>query len=611
LRYDPTSSALLKSLGDGDSIDDSFQYTVSDGQGGVATATVTVTVTGVNDDPVAVGDAGSTDEKRAVDIRVLLNDHDPDSGDTLRLDGFATTSQRGATITLKSDGILTYNPTTSAELSVLGAGATLTDTFGYSINDDNGGTALATVTITVTGENDPPLAVPDTAATDADQDIDIDVLANDTDPDDGDTLAIDSVDATSDKGASVVVNPDGTLRYAPSGSAVLGQLAEDEPETDTFSYMVTDGTTGATSSTTVTVTIRGVNDDPQANDDAFTVAEGSDTAVFEVLANDSTAPDVGETLTIVGVSTGSQGGTVEITAGGGAIDYAPAAGFDGIETFTYTVSDGNGGTDQATVTVTVEAVPDLVQFRLETTDADGNPLGTVSVASTFQLRVWVQDIQPEPRGVFAAYLDVTYDDGMISIVDGLTFDVTYSEVQRGDPTQDGLIDEVGGVANSISPIGENEFLLVSQTFLVGDVTGDVVFEGNPSDFAFDAVLIYDRDGAVPDGQIRFVPTTVTIVSGTAAMAADEGLAAGVSLPLIVSVAAGDGPSIAAGGAVADQTTTSFEPAGDPLLGDQPTEGGSTTTDPVPFYGASGGRVGELDTAVDEIAADISQAWDLS
>ena len=107
------------------------------------------------------------------------------------------------------------------------------------------------------------------------------------------------------------------------------------------------------------------------------------------------------------------------------------------------------------------------------------------------------------------------------------------------------------------------------------------------------------------------PTTITIVSGTAAVAGDRGLAAGVSSPLIASAAAGDSPSVAAVAELADQTIASREPAGDPLLADRPTEVGSTTTDPAPFYGASGGRVGELDAAVDEIAADISLAWDLS
>ena len=53
---------------------DVFTYTVSDGRGGLATATVQITVTEVNDDPIAQGDAASTDEDEQVVIDVATND---------------------------------------------------------------------------------------------------------------------------------------------------------------------------------------------------------------------------------------------------------------------------------------------------------------------------------------------------------------------------------------------------------------------------------------------------------------------------------------------------------------------------------------------------------
>ncbi len=74
-----------------------------------------------------------------------------------------------------------------------------------------------------------------------------------------------------------------------------------------------------------------------------------------MLANDSTAPDTGETLTVASV-TQPANGTVTLT--GGVVRFTPPAGFNGTVTFTYTVSDGNGGTDTATVTVTVTPVND-------------------------------------------------------------------------------------------------------------------------------------------------------------------------------------------------------------------------------------------------------------
>jgi hypothetical protein len=71
-----------------------------------------------------------------------------------------------------------------------------------------------------------------------------------------------------------------------------------------------------------------------------------------VLANDSCSPDTGETLTISSTTDPSHG-TVLITGSGTGLTYQPDSGFTGTDSFTYTISDGNGGFDTATVTVTV------------------------------------------------------------------------------------------------------------------------------------------------------------------------------------------------------------------------------------------------------------------
>ncbi|HYH97927.1 OmpA family protein [Hyalangium sp.] len=112
---------------------------------------------------------------------------------------------------------------------------------------------------------------------------------------------------------------------------------------------------------TFTITVIDFNPPPTAVDDTATVVEDSQENSIDVLANDSTAPNTGETLTIVEVTQGNHGGTVTITEGGTRVVYTPAPGFWGTETFTYTISDGNS-TSTATVTVTVEekVVPRVV-----------------------------------------------------------------------------------------------------------------------------------------------------------------------------------------------------------------------------------------------------------
>jgi hypothetical protein len=99
------------------------------------------------------------------------------------------------------------------------------------------------------------------------------------------------------------------------------------------------------------------NGPPVANDDTFAMKQDSGPNTLNVLANDSD-PD-GDPLTIV-AKTDGMGGPVAIGGGGTSLIYTPQPGFQGADRFTYTVSDGRGGTATAGVTVTVVAPPPRV-----------------------------------------------------------------------------------------------------------------------------------------------------------------------------------------------------------------------------------------------------------
>src|SRR5262249_58216726 len=100
----------------------------------------------------------------------------------------------------------------------------------------------------------------------------------------------------------------------------------------------------------VPTTITRANAPPTANNDTLTVAEDSGATVVNVLANDTIAPDTGETLTVTAVTQPVHG---VATLVGGVVRYAPAANYNGTDSFTYTISDGNGGTAPAPINVTV------------------------------------------------------------------------------------------------------------------------------------------------------------------------------------------------------------------------------------------------------------------
>ena len=176
--------------------------------------TVTVTVLAVNDAPVALADSAEVLEDSTVKIDVLVNDTDIDSA-TVTVE-MASDGAHGTTM-VNADGTITYTP----EANFFG-----TDTFTYIATDGQDSSNEARVTVTVRPQQDPPIAVDDTAITGQGETVLIDVLANDSDPD-GDPISL--VSATQPANGTVQLNDDGTISYTP-GADFLG--------TDSFDYVV-------------------------------------------------------------------------------------------------------------------------------------------------------------------------------------------------------------------------------------------------------------------------------------------------------------------------------------------------------------------------------------
>jgi CSLREA domain-containing protein len=104
------------------------------------------------------------------------------------------------------------------------------------------------------------------------------------------------------------------------------------------------------------------NTPPVASPDSATVLENSSNNVIDVLANDTDAD--GDTLTITAVTQGAHGSVVN---NGTNVAYTPNANFFGSDSFTYTISDGHGGSDSATVTVTVkDSIPPVITLHVTT-----------------------------------------------------------------------------------------------------------------------------------------------------------------------------------------------------------------------------------------------------
>ena len=225
----------------------------------------------------------------------------------------------------------------AATLTVLTSDLGASGVGGTRVDED-------TIAISVSAVNDPPDAINDTLTIDEDSPAtNVFVLANDSAlPDLGETLDLTAVSTPAHGTASINGN---SIAYTP---------AANYRGSDTFTYTISDGH-GAEDSASVAVTVLSVNDSPTAADDSFSVLQNSGATGLGVLSNDSSAPDTGETLSIIGVTTPANGAAT-ITGGGTGLSYTPNAAFTGADSFTYTISDGNGGTSSATVAMTVTAV---------------------------------------------------------------------------------------------------------------------------------------------------------------------------------------------------------------------------------------------------------------
>ncbi len=210
------------------------------------------------------------------------------------------------------------------------------------------------------------------------------ILANDRiTPELGQTLTLNILGTGTNgpsQGGSVSIASNGTeLIYRP--------VAVPSPDyVESFTYEVTDGATRrASARVSVRVGLRPYVLGAQVRDDAYTVAYNSTGVAMPVLDNDGAkiASASGWTITSVDTTT-SQGGSATIT--GSSITYNAPAGFVGVDTFTYQVADGVGGTGGASVTVRVGNMP-VVDDRFT----------VISSNEVFELDVISNDLHLNPH----------------------------------------------------------------------------------------------------------------------------------------------------------------------------------------------------------------------
>ncbi len=350
----------------------SFSYTISDGKGGTATGRVNVTVNAINDAPsfTLAGNPPpsivNASAQTVAGFATGMSAGPPDeAGQSLafRLTVAGTTGGltfSSAPAIHAATGALTYAAAANMSGTAIVIAVLIDNGSGVAPNVNT--SAPRTFTITVGRANTPPIARNDSYTTNEDVVLNVPapgVRANDFDAE-GSPLIAARVSAPAS--GTLKFNADGSFTYTPAAN-FFGTVS--------FTYRVSDG--ALTSNTaTVAITVNMANDPPNAVDDEA-ISNRNTAVTINVLANDSAGPDTGETLRVTAVTQGALGAVV--LNPDGTITYTPGAVFTGHDMFTYTISDGNGGTDTATVFVEGSHL-------LDPTPTNVNPRGVVTIKWT-------------------------------------------------------------------------------------------------------------------------------------------------------------------------------------------------------------------------------------
>lgn len=202
---------------------------------------------------------------------------------------------------------------------------------------------------------------PDSLSTLEDTTLTGNVLSNDTTTTGSLTLtqfAVAGINGINTPGTTVPITGIGSITIASDGSFTFIPVANFNGAVPTINYECTNGTDIASGN--LTITIIPVNDPPVAQADIFSTLQDTPVNV-NVLANDSDQD--GDTLTITQINGTaiSVGGSISVTNGqvllnaNKTLTFTPNSGITGSQTFSYTISDGHGGTAVANVSITVVA----------------------------------------------------------------------------------------------------------------------------------------------------------------------------------------------------------------------------------------------------------------
>jgi len=402
------------------------------------------------------------------------------------------------TATVESNGNITYLPN---------IGFTGSDFLTYTIcaacNSSACTNAQVFFTITESSmpENEDYMAQPDVVQTPFGTSITIDVLDNDP----GNDLTILSYSLASN--GIVIPNTDGTFTYIPIGSFT---------GSDYFFYQVCDNF-GNCQQTIVAVTVLPAGNPPQnpiAHHDMVETNEGQSVTI-PVLTNDSNPQ--GGSLNISN-TTSPPNGVIAVNPDG-TITFTPSPGFNGINTFTYTVCNSNDLCATATVSVAVGNASPSNKYPLSVND-----FAAVSSGGTAIISLLANDTDPENQSLTASILSIPMhgtvgldaETGEATYVSGAGFQgidyFTYMACDDGFPALcDTAYVAISVGDGNVPPIAQDDIVygMENTTLNIPVSLNDSDANHAPGDLIISSIPVLPQFGTVTiDGlQIIYQPNT--------------------------------------------------------------------------------------------------------
>jgi len=362
--YDPNGQ--FEFLAQGETATESFDYTISDGNGGTDTATATVTINGVNDAPEVVNSIPEQEATEDESFNFQLPEDtftDPDNNLTL------SASQGDGS---KLPDWLSFDAETGTFSGTPGEDDDGTLQLQVTASDSENETVNSSFILEVAEVNDAPEvanSIADQQATE-DQQFNFQVPDNTfTDPDDNNL----TLSASQGDGSEL---PDWLSFDAETGT-FSGTPGEDNDGTLELQATATDAA-GKTAKNSFTLNIIEVNDEPLANNDRFTTNENQQLIadVFGDNGNGADQDPENDEFSVVAVNDNPSqvGSEIALSSGAlltlntdGILSYDPNNKFSSLqpgetvtEQFSYTIADGNGGFDTGTVKIAVGEIQNLL-----------------------------------------------------------------------------------------------------------------------------------------------------------------------------------------------------------------------------------------------------------